>query len=206
MKNKIGYLALLIFFLADLILIAQEDLHFFRIFTKPFLVPLILLMYLSGSGKFASANPFFLAGLAGSFLGDVFLLFDWGFLPGLGSFLLAHVLYIISFSKLRLAKMLASLPFILVYLSGLLYFLYPHLNEMKIPVFLYGTVISTMLYFSLCTKNSLLICGAFLFVVSDTLLAVNLFVSQALLTELLVMITYVSAQLLLVLGMINSNR
>lgn len=205
MKNKIGYGILGILFLADLILLVREDLHFFRFFTKPLLVPVITAIYLSERKK-SGSNSYFLAGLIFSFLGDVFLLFDWGFLPGLGSFMLAHVWYIVSFSKLRIAKMLGSLPFILVYLAALFYFLYPHLNEMKLPVFVYGTVISTMLYFSLCTKNILLISGAFLFVISDTLLAVNLFVSHAVLTDLLVMITYVSAQLLLVLGMINAKR
>ncbi|MNJ88769.1 YhhN-like protein [compost metagenome] len=205
MKNKIGYVILLIFFLADLTFISREDLHFFRFFTKPLLIPLITAIHLS-ERKNSGINSSFLAGLIFSFLGDVFLLFDWGFLPGLGSFMLAHVLYIVSFAKLRIAKMLVSVPFILVYLAGLLYFLYPHLNEMKIPVFIYGTVISTMLYFSLCSKNSRLIAGAFLFVISDTLLAINLFVSNSVITELLVMITYVAAQLLLVLGMINPKK
>jgi uncharacterized membrane protein YhhN len=206
MKNKILIGILVILFLMDLILITQENLHSFRFFTKPLLVPLITAIYLLGvRKKTATINSYFLAGLIFTFLGDTFLLFKWGFLPGLGCFLLAHVLYILSFVKLRKAKMLGSLPFILVYLGLLLYFLHPYLKEMEIPVIVYGITISTMAYFSLCTKNKWLISGAFLFVVSDSLLSFNLFVNYSALMEQVVMTTYVLAQLSLVYGM-TSNK
>ncbi|WP_300666384.1 lysoplasmalogenase [Fluviicola sp.] len=206
MKNKILPGILGILFISDLILITQDDYHSLRFFTKPLLVPLITAIYLLGISKKGTINRWFLSGLIFCFLGDTFLLFKWGFLPGLGSFLLAHVLYILSFVKLRKTKMLASIPFILLYLVSLIYFLHPYLKEMEIPVIVYGITISTMAYFSLRSKNKWLITGAFLFVVSDSLLSFNMFVSYSAMTEQFVMATYVFAQLFLVHGMISKKR
>lgn len=207
MKNNILVGVLALFFLADLILITQENLHSLRFFTKPLLVPVITAIYLLDIRKKATPiNRYFLAGLIFSFLGDTFLLFKWAFLPGLGCFLLAHVLYILSFVKLRKAKMIGSLPFILAYLGGLLFFLHPYLKEMEIPVIVYGVTISTMAYFSLCTKNNWLISGAILFVISDSLLSFNLFVNYTAIMEQVVMTTYVLAQISLVYGMTPTKR
>ncbi len=203
MKIKFFYVALIIAFIADLFFVWQEETEQ-RFFTKTILIPLLMLIYFSES-KFI--NKIFVSGLVFSFLGDLFLLFNWGFLPGLGSFLLAHVLYIICFSKLSRKKPSVLLIFVLfIYLIGLLYILFPHLNEMKIPVIIYGIVITTMLYFSVKTQNKYLIFGALLFVISDSLLAVNLFINETKILSLLVMITYVLAQFLLVKGILNENK
>lgn len=206
MKNKILLVILGILFISDLVLVTQDEYHFLRFFTKPFLMPLVIAIYLLKVTKKSAINSWFLSGLIFSFLGDTFLLFKWGFLPGLGSFLLAHVLYILSFVKLRVAKMYASIPFILLYLFFLVYFLHPYLKEMEIPVVIYGITLSTMAYFSLRTKNKWLVAGAFLFVISDSLLSFNMFVNYSTITELGVMTTYVLAQLSLVRGMLSNER
>lgn len=206
MKNKILLVILGVLFISDLVLITQDEYHFLRFFTKPLLVPLIMAIYLSGITKKSAINSWFLSGLIFSFLGDTFLLFKWGFLPGLGSFLLAHVLYILSFVKLRVTKMHASIPFILLYLVFLVYILHPYLKEMEIPVIVYGITLSTMAYFSLRSKNKWLVVGAFLFVVSDSLLSFNMFVNYSTGMELCVMTTYVLAQLSLTRGMLFNER
>jgi uncharacterized membrane protein YhhN len=207
MRNKIlvGFLGIL--FLADLIIISMGTGNELRFFTKPLLIPIIGTIYLSEvREKGASIDLLFLTGLIFSFLGDTFLLFKWAFLPGLGCFLLAHMLYILSFVKLRKANMFGALPFILIYLGFLLYFLHPYLKELEIPVVVYGITISTMAYFSLCTSNKWLIYGALLFVISDSLLAFNLFVHYTSIMEQVVMTTYVLAQISLVYGMISAKR
>jgi uncharacterized membrane protein YhhN len=203
-KVLLGLLSLLL--IADLYFISQGNDTGSRLFTKPFLIPVLITFYLLLSSKKGSKpNMLFVSGLVLSFSGDVFLLFEWGFIFGLASFLLAHILYIFSFIKLRVSKKYVSIPFILAYLGTLLFVLYPHLNEMKVPVIVYGITISTMLYYGLCSNNKWLIIGAFLFVISDSLLSFNLFVSTSLTTELLVMITYVFAQLSLVWGMLTKK-
>ena len=131
-------------------------------------------------------------------------MFNWGFLPGLGSFLAAHIFYIFCFKKLASPFSVQKfIPIILIYLFTLLYTLFPHLNEMKIPVVIYGIIISTMLYFALKTKNIWLIVGALLFVVSDSILSFRMFVVKGLLYDVVVMLTYVAAQYLLVKGMLR---
>ena len=214
MKNVVSKFlsfVLLAVFLLDLyfIWINQNESRFF---TKTLLLPLLILIYITESKQHinlttSQLNKNFLIGLVLSFFGDFFLLFKWGFLPGLGSFLLAHVFYILCFYKLIKRK--ASRAFVYMvsmYLIGFITFLYPYLNEMKIPVTVYGIVISLMLYFSTRTANNFLILGALLFVISDTVLAVNLFVKESQILSLLVMITYVAAQFFLVRGMLKEAK
>jgi uncharacterized membrane protein YhhN len=68
------------------------------------------------------------------------------------------------------------------YYFALLTILFPTLGDMKIPVTVYGLVISTMLLFALhvaSIKNreaaKWLLTGAILFVISDSVLAINKF-------------------------------
>lgn len=204
---KLLTVVLAVVFLADLYFVWQGN-NEPRFFTKTLLLPLLLLIYLSESKLTQLAvNQWFAAGLVLSFFGDLFLLFQWGFLPGLGSFLLAHIFYIICFRKLVKSKASRTFIFILsLYLIGFIAFLYPYLNEMKFPVIVYGIVISLMLYFASRTGNKLLILGALLFVISDTILAVNLFMNETKLQSLLVMITYVFAQWFLVRGILKEKE
>ncbi|RNA62250.1 lysoplasmalogenase [Chryseobacterium nematophagum] len=204
--TKLLFVLLAIVFVWDLAFIAM-DYSVWRFFTKPLLLPIIGLLYYTYSkqGLFPM-NRWFLSGLVLSFLGDVFLLFGWGFMPGLGSFLLAHICYIVYFFKIKKNNVWGALPFVLLYLSSFLYYIYPYLNEMRIPVIVYGITIATMLYFSITTRSLLLLIGAILFVVSDSVLAINMFVQNTIGKELIVMITYVFAQLMLVLGVVNLEK
>jgi uncharacterized membrane protein YhhN len=207
MKSKILQIIVLIVLVIDLFLIFNNNTEL-RFFTKPILLPVLMLWYISSSkSEKIQLNAFFLAGLILSFFGDLFLLFKWGFLPGLGSFLLAHLCYIISFKKKPQKRIKEFWPIILsLYASILLVFLFPYLKEMKIPVLIYAVVISVMMYSALKTQNRNLMIGALLFLISDTLLSVNLFVKPLMILNLLVMITYVLAQWFLVRGMLLSKN
>ena len=207
MRSKILQIILIIIFVIDLFLIFNNKIEL-RFFTKPILLPTLILMYISKvKSEKMQLNSFFLAGLVLSFFGDLFLLFNWGFLPGLGSFLLAHLFYIISFKK-KLQKRISKFwPIILsLYASILLVILFPYLKEMKIPVIIYAVVIATMMYNALKTHNRNLIIGALLFLISDTLLSVYLFLQPLMILNLLVMATYILAQLFLVNGMISNDK
>ena len=206
-KIKFLYSLLFLLFLADLVFIYLDKANF-RFISKNLLMPFLLMIYLS-EAKFhqIKLDLFFILGLIFSFLGDFFLLLTSGFLLGLGSFLLAHIFYIISFKKRSLSRVSVGVVVVLLlYLVSLLSFLFPHLNEMKIPVIIYGIIISMMLYFSIKTQEKLLIVGALFFVISDSVLSVNLFVNSSLLLNLLVMITYVLAQVLLVKGILKTSK
>ncbi|MFN3021441.1 lysoplasmalogenase [Chryseobacterium sp. TY3] len=205
-KSRITLLILGLVFVCDLlfIVLGEESLRFF---SKTLLMPLLLVFYWLASQK--SNQPkqnLFIAGLILSWFGDVFLLFDWGFIAGLGSFLAAHICCIFCLKKFSVSNALWSLPFVLIYLFTFLTFLFPHLGDMKIPVILYALCISGMLYFSLKTKQILLIIGAVFFVISDSVLAINLFVNQSKVLGFLVMFTYVLAQSLLTFGFLKSKN
>ena len=206
-KIKFLYSFLSLLFLADLFFIYLDKTNF-RFISKNLLMPVLLFTYLSEAKSHQiKLDLFFVLGLIFSFLGDFFLLLKSGFLLGLGSFLLAHIFYIISFKKRSLSRVsVGVIVVLLLYLVSLISFLFPHLKEMKIPVIIYGIIISTMLYFSIKTQEKLLIVGALFFVISDSVLSVNLFVSSSLLLNLLVMITYVLAQVLLVKGILKTSK
>ncbi|HEX2845369.1 MAG TPA: lysoplasmalogenase [Chitinophagaceae bacterium] len=156
------------------------------------------------------------------------LLFSWGgdillmfqdkkslfFLLGLSSFLLAHIFYIIFLHKVRLAEKIKprlwTLLVVAIYYSVLITFLSPWLGDMRLPVRVYGMVISFMLLLALHLlflanrKAGLYIAiGAILFVLSDSLLAINKFYQPFEAAGFLIMLTYGLAQLFLIIGASN---
>ena len=207
MKTKLLTLLLVFIFIIDQYLIIQGSQEF-RFFSKILLVPILLAIYILDSREqFYKIDLLFVSGLVLSFFGDLFLLFSWGFLAGLGSFLLGHICYIFSFKNLKTSFSIQKyIPFVLIYLFSLLYLLFPYLKEMKIPVILYAIIISTMLLMAVKTKNRMLIFGAFFFVISDSILSFRLFIVKGLIYEVLVMLTYVLAQYLLVKGMLRIHK
>ncbi|RXM41446.1 lysoplasmalogenase [Chryseobacterium sp. CH21] len=203
---KLLLVLLSIVFAFDLVFIAI-DRSSWRFLSKPLLLPIMIWFYFTYSKQDVfRINQWFLSGLILSFFGDVFLLFGWGFMPGLGSFLLAHICYIVYFFKIRKKNVWIWITVVLLYLGSFIYYIYPYLNEMKIPVVIYGITIATMLYFSINTRSLLLVIGAILFVLSDSVLAINMFVQHTIGKELVVMITYVLAQLMLVLGVVDVEK
>jgi uncharacterized membrane protein YhhN len=187
-----------------------------RWFTKPLLMPLLLIGFYTASDK--RSGLFFnliLVALILSWAGDVLLQVKGMFIPGLISFLLAHVFYIIYFSKTGNGKQgllqqqwMIGIP-VLVYILIFLWQLNPFLGTLKIPVTIYGITICSMLLTAINTKRKisnkaavLFFAGAILFVISDSLLAVNLFAMHHVVLSLFVMLTYAAAQYLIVTGVL----
>ena len=199
----IGYLVLVFF--------EKEDI---ASFIKPILVPVLLLsFYASVKNK---GNYKIIGALVFSTMGDILLIFEGRpfFILGLLSFLLAHVLFVLIFRsrvgtiKLDFYTVVCSL-FILSYYFFFMKFLWPHLGAMRIPVLAYAFVISGMLWMALQLLRSTsslrwhIVLGALFFVVSDSLLSIQLFYSSFELAHFYVMLTYLLAQLLLVYGILN---
>jgi uncharacterized membrane protein YhhN len=201
----------------DLLFIYFQKDHM-RWFTKPLLMPLLMLVVYS----YKQSIPLYqwmLGGLFLSWAGDVLLQMKGMFIPGLVSFLLAHVFYITYFIKLNPQQKgllqqqpLIGLP-VLVYIIIFLWQLYPFLEALKIPVTVYGITIGTMLLMSINTKqkvnaaaSTLFFNGALQFVISDSMLAVNMFAVSHTILSLCVMATYASAQFLLVKGSMSVQQ
>src|SRR5437868_5813484 len=87
-----------------------------------------------------------------SWAGDILLMFEEQdsiyFLAGLSAFLIAHIFYIIFFHSLRVKEGIRPnlwfLVIVVAYYFVLIMLLSPFLGDMKMPVRLYGIVISFM--------------------------------------------------------------
>lgn len=181
----------------------NEELAFI---SKPFLMTSIVVIYLLSVNK---PSFWYISALFFSFWGDVLLLFkDLFFVLGLGSFLLAHIFYIIItkqfIKKITFQKViLASVPFA-VFLLSFLYLIINNLGEMKLPVIVYGIVITSFGTVALLnylqertTANLWLFLGAIIFIISDSLIAVNRFYEPREIYQICIMLTYIVAQYLI---------
>lgn len=188
---------------------------------KPLLMPLLLLWYLYSIEKKALKKGLVIA-LIFSFFGDTFLLFVYRneafFLLGLGSFLVAQLSYVYLFfkdkqkGKLPLGFAIGSLSFFSFFVGLLLLVIYDDLNDLLLPVIVYAIAVGLMgvaasfRYQSVNNTSFIYVfLGAFLFVISDTVIALNkfLFNGQMLLSGFIIMSLYITGQYFIVKGIIK---
>ena len=221
MKRQYWLIAFLLVLAADIIGI-QINNEILQYISKPLIIPVLIGYFLSQTGIVASSlKRWIIAALFFSWSGDVLLMFqpkdEIFFLLGLSSFLLAHIFYIIFFHHVRVREGIKSNPWLLlvvtVYYITLIVWLSPYLGEMKLPVRIYGIVISFMFMLAthmLFIKNKWagqwMMTGALLFVMSDSVLASNKFYQPFELAGVLIMLTYGFAQLFIVEGAIKYIR
>lgn len=201
--------------LADLLIIVC-DIPYARFVTKPLLMILLgCHCWWQAGGLYHPARNFIFTAIIFSWWGDVFLLFPDFFIPGLISFLLAHILYTGFFLTVKpkprpgYREWIAAL-LVLAYAGSFLRFLYPQLGALQIPVIAYTVVITTMLLSALfafglkkAIWSKLCVGGATLFVLSDSILATEKFYLSFPGSSLLVMLTYGLAQWMIVDGSIK---
>jgi len=193
-----------------------SEIHFIL---KPLLMPVLIAAVMLKTAKTAGRKKV-IGALFFSFLGDVFLLFEYRlpifFMLGLFYFLVTHIFYITWFMQLsnRGTSIIKKYPYLTIiiglYTASLLYFLMPGLGQLKIPVIIYACIISVMLYCSLRLPYSigkmarqLLITGVVCFVISDSLLAIDKFYKHFPFASALLMLTYCMAQYFIVKGLIR---
>lgn len=205
-----------IFFAVSLLHLTGIIIHnaLLQAITKPLLMPVLLTVYIVSVSKI---NKWYTAALLFAFLGDVFLMDkDRYFIIGIALFLVTQLMYIkIISSRLRrstgLEKTLAILPFVLYYVL-LITSIKKNLNELLLPVMIYGLVISvfgilaTLNYVTSRTKNTLLLfSGAVIFIASDSMIALNSFYRPQPYYGFLIMFTYIAAQYLIFRYMIQEK-
>lgn len=141
-----------------------------------------------------------LCGLFFCMLGDGLL--QW-FVIGLSAFLIGHLFYAAAFITRWRFSWRRGITLIPIIAYGILMAtqLLPALVDrgdqgLIIPVIAYLFVISAMGWLAIMTGNRWAIVGGLLFIVSDSILAWNLFVSHITYSTLLIMGTYYSAQFL----------
>ncbi len=164
---------------------------------KPFLMPVLMFWYYKETKASNAFHKIILASLFFSWWGDNFLmpeLFpeEFNFLAGLVSFLIAHVLYVVAFTKTRFeaTSILKSKPYIILplglFMYGFLSFLFKQdvegFAELGIPVIVYAMVIMFMVIAAMGRYGKVpsasfkwVLIGAFSFMVSDVVLALGRF-------------------------------
>ncbi|MEZ5620315.1 MAG: lysoplasmalogenase [Burkholderiaceae bacterium] len=162
-----------------------------------------IIAYAAGRGRDTPMlRRWVLAGLAWSLAGDVALLWpDRGFLPGLVSFLIAHLCYLVAFTRgIRLAA--RPLPFV-VYAGvagAVLAWLWPGIPApLRVPVVAYVVALAAMaaqaaVRWRAGLAGPWLAVGGALFLASDALLAANRFADPLPMASLWVLATYWTAQ------------
>ncbi len=177
--------------------------------TKFLLIPVLLTAWITATRLETGFSRLVAAALAFCWLGDILLTKDDLFIYGLAAFLTGHIFYILAVVRIKGKGLLQYRPYlvlpVIVYFIGLMKFLFPYLHELRIPVILYATVIGMFLLLCLNTFGKTdrktagcFAAGATLFVLSDSLLAINKFAVSIQWSGIWVMTTYCTAQFLLV--------
>jgi uncharacterized membrane protein YhhN len=181
---------------------------------KPLTTSLIILIAILSSIP-ASAPPAYKWLITGGLIlclsGDIFLMLPSRFfLAGLGSFLAGHWFYTAAFS-LDVGITFAWWLLILLIYGGFMYrLLQPHLGKMRRPVIVYIIFILLMAWAALgrwsalnTTGALLSAAGAILFVISDSVLALDRFRQKFKAARIIVLSTYWAAQWLIAYSVIS---
>ncbi|EON75126.1 hypothetical protein ADIS_4297 [Lunatimonas lonarensis] len=203
---------------ADMAFLTQGESQL-RYFSKPLIVTGLLFYFLTStkSIKGSILRKSVAAGLVFSIAGDSLLLFSNLFLYGLGAFLMTHICYIIAFKLTQnhgfnplkvnfVQTFLFNLPIYIA--AAFVYFLIrKNLQDLQVPVVIYIMAIvmmTTMARERFGRTNAAsfwqVFLGAVLFLVSDSILALNRFYQPIEDAGVLIMGTYTMAQLLIVMG------
>lgn len=175
------------------------------------LMPILLLIALL---VHSSARPIWLwPALIFSAAGDFLLALPIhnGFIFGLGAFLVAQLCYGVGFWRDRAplaGKTKSRFLFVAGISVALAGVILPSTGELLLPVSFYLCAIGFMALGAACyaTGNATVFVGALLFVLSDSVIAINKFLWPFDASGWIIMITYYAAQALMVTGILRHHR
>ena len=181
---------------------------------KPLVLALLIATaWLLGASE-STAGWWLLAALGLSLVGDIALLSDGDprFVVGLGSFLVAHLAFVVAFAHLGIPRAdlgLVGLALVVVMVGVVGRRVVPAARDEGGPalagaVAAYMTVIGAMVVTAWATGHPLVALGATVFMVSDAVLALDRFVRARRFGSLAVMVTYHLGQVLIVLGVLST--
>lgn len=199
-NNKYLFLIALIFSVIYIFFMPNTPSFFMSIFIK--IVPLlcfIIFVILLPSSLDSSFKNWLTYGLLFCMFGDATL--HW-FIIGLVFFLLGHICYVIAFLKIKIIAP-SKIAMLLLLFYGVIMAAWIVGNILRsgnalltASIIFYIAVILTMVWAALQTKRPTIIMGAILFLISDSILALNMFVTSIDHPTLLIMSTYYIAQFL----------
>jgi uncharacterized membrane protein YhhN len=223
-KNRIRVILIIGYFLMTLVHLSSKAIEWEELgnSSKIILIPwLIGFVYFTQNSSPSSIKSLLIGALVFSWIGDTLLIGgdqdEHLFIGGLIAFLIAHVCYIIIFTLLSngvepISKFKKwSMILIPVYLSGMLYYLHPLVFKSLFPaIAVYALAISLMAFTAIGALSrplqqfhKYIFMGVVLFLMSDSILAINKFGNLDMSTNLAgfyIMSTYCAAQAMLTLG------
>ena len=199
---------------------------------KPLMMVVLLVLYLLvSSGHRSSVHKYMAGALVLSWFGDVFLMVkhlneELLFLLGLASFLIAHLFYVLAFSRTEGDQErfpgLQAQPWTALLLGGygigLILWLSQRGNQaftdLQVPVMVYASVILLMVLFAAGRRGRVnagsygrVLTGALMFAASDSVIALNTFTPRfegnAFLARVIIMTLYLGGQMSIALGMLD---
>lgn len=131
------------------------------------------------------------------------------FTPGLAAFLVAHLAYALVFFRQPVWTSNRIISAVIVG-AGAIYmatYLSPHLGDLRVPVYCYVAVIGFMAGSAVLGRGNhwLVALGAIMFTISDSMIALNRFVTPLPGAQYWIMISYYGAQFLLTHDARNNN-
>lgn len=210
-----------ILFLIQLVAVADSKIlvipHIYY-FIKPLITLSLFSVLLFHTGLLGRFSKRIGIGLIFGLAGDVFLMFDKHhelfFTAGLAAFLIGHLFYTSAFyldysvnknvyKKQTKNAIIGYVFFSVLFCAGL----WTYLGDMKIPVIIYALVISLMGVMAVnrfgrvnTLSFRLIFIGSLLFVLSDSILAIDRFMYNFPASGVIVMATYMTAQYLITMG------
>ncbi len=190
---------------------------------KPLIMIWMAVYFMVFKKKTAFTVPVLLAFFF-SWVGDNFLMFseknELFFFAGVGGFFCAQITYIYIFTRYSekggqgyLRKNTGFGLFFVAYLAGILFLLFPGMEGfMKPVIFVYALSLIGMSMMALNRKGRVshasfipVFAGSLLFLLSDSMIAVNKFYTEFHLAGFWIMITYISAQYLIMRGLVREQ-
>lgn len=183
--------------LVYIFLIPEEPLGVKIVFK---LVPMMLIILFAATNM-SLVSPLYkkivLIGLAISMVADAAI---YWFMAGLATFFVAHLFYIAAFrtARFKSVPLIAAIPLVLYGLFMVYWIALPQVFSgevvLGVAIIAYMAVILLMGWEAIRTRLPLVIIGAFLFICSDSFLAIDRFVTPLPARDALVMVTYYAAQ------------
>lgn len=186
---------------------------------KPAIVGTLICQVISFKKSVRPIKQLLLSGLIFSLIGDILLMFASQafnfFIAGLIAFLVAQIFYCLLFGKqIQLKKIepkffIISLTLLIIYFAIILSILAADLENLLVPVILYMMAILTMALLALNRRHQVTITsyqwvmiGAMLFVISDSVLAINKFHTPIPMSGFCIMLSYSLAQFFITEGVL----
>lgn len=202
---KSFYLTLILVIGISAIVLQELGMTLFYAIAKA-LTTITIILFASSNRSMSRLSAQMVTALIFCLLGDIALIWDHLFLPGVGFFLVAHLLFIRALTSrfgFRLAPV--ALIFALALILGMSFYLWSGLdNTLKIAIPIYATVIGLMgaqaLSIGLRRRSSMraqIALGGVLFILSDALLGINAFKTPFAFSGVFILSTYWGALTLL---------